>query len=218
MTEDGNMKTCLFGAESGSNFWVKNTLRIGNPHLGKLGASSEAASAVPKRAGQGALRIQVVKSYTNEHLFRVLNFCQMETRNTFLWSWQARKFPKKPAGMGNNLAYAALLLSKAIKTSRTDTMCTTAFVNQALTLWGWVSFYGLALNTGRGFSAGTSGLNPDVWHKNLGLCDPYNSHLSYPSFSSPNSLPFFSPAILPNCPCWKRLKRRPPFPGTSPFF
>lgn len=100
MTGNGNMKTCLFSAESGSNFWVKNTLRVGNPHLGKVGASSEAASAAPKKAGQGALRIQVVKTYTNEHPFRVLNFCQMETGDILLRSWQARKFPKKPAGDG----------------------------------------------------------------------------------------------------------------------
>lgn len=97
MTGDGIMKTCLFSAESGSNFWVRSTLRVGNPHLGKVEASSEAA---PKKAGQDALSIQVVKSYTNEHPFCVLNFCQMETGDILLTSWQARKFSKKPAGYG----------------------------------------------------------------------------------------------------------------------
>lgn len=65
---NGNLKTCLFTAESGSNFWVKSTLR----ECGKeayIWAESglvQKQQQRPEKAGQGALRIQGVKSYTNE--------------------------------------------------------------------------------------------------------------------------------------------------------
>lgn len=69
VTGDGNLKTCLFTAEPGSNFWVKSTLRelrVANPSLGGEGAGSEAASAAIKKSRSGRPEDPGCEDFTHE--------------------------------------------------------------------------------------------------------------------------------------------------------
>lgn len=123
--------------------------------------------------------------------------------------------------MGSDLAYAALLLSKAIRTSSTVTMCTAAFANQpdsgSMGFFLW-SCPGHKMR----FQCWDISSKPRCLTQNLCLCGPYSSHLSYPPFPSPDSFPSFSPAHPAQLSLlnthWERLKRRLPFPRTSASF
>lgn len=120
--------------------------------------------------------------------------------------------------MGHNLAYAALLLSKAIKTSDTGPQVSAAFVKFAL-MRGFLIIRMVLAQTREVSVRGHQLKNPSGWHKNLHLCGPASSHCTHICLSPAPVLfllpfPPLPPPLwlsLLNTP-WERLKRSP-FPS-----